>query len=344
MREYSKEQKLCFDDILIVPQSSTVKSRRDVNLSMNIGSTTILGLPVIAAPMDTVCESDMAIAMAKNGGLGIIHRFMPFNKQLIEVKKAAGEDGILAVGAAIGAKGNVEEEALKLFAAGATCILIDTANGHSEYAIDAVRRAKKALQGLSHIMAGNVSTPEGFLRLADAGADSVRVGIGGGSVCTTRIVSGHGIPTLASVIDIKEAKEALSLDVGIIADGGIRTTGDMIKAFAAGADSVMLGSMLSGTEESPGSIYVDETGKYKTFRGMASKEANEGKDVPIAEGVATRVAFKGSVVDILQEIRGGLGSGCSYTGVSNLLEIYEESLYVKVSSLSVKESMPHARS
>jgi IMP dehydrogenase len=342
MIKMSKEVQLCFDDILLVPQPSYVNSRRDVDLTMNIGSGSNLSFPVIASPMDTVCESAMANSMAKNHGLGIIHRFMPFQKQLLEVKKAS-EDGKYAVGAAIGAKGNIEEESLLLFAAGASLILIDTANGHSKYAEDAVKRVKNALQGLAHIMAGNVSTASGFLKLAEAGADSVRVGIGGGSVCTTRLVSGHGIPTLASVMRIKEAKNDENLNVGIIADGGIRTTGDMVKAFAAGADAVMLGSMLAGTEESPGEIFIDSTGKYKSFRGMASKEANEGKDVPIAEGIATRIPFKGSVETVLQEIRGGLGSGCSYTGVDKLSDIYEESMYIEVSPLSVKESLPHAR-
>lgn len=343
VREYSPYQKLCFDDILMVPQYSDVESRRSVDLSMQIGGRSILELPIIASPMDTVCESEMAVAMAKNKGLGIIHRFMPFNKQLLEVKKAVGEDGNIAVGAAIGAKGNVEEEALKLFAAGATCILIDTANGHSEYAISAVKRVKKALQGLAYIMAGNVSTSEGFAKLAEAGADSVRVGIGGGSVCTTRIVSGHGIPTLASLIEVKKAKDSLGIDVGIIADGGIRNTGDMIKSFAAGADAVMLGSMLSGTDESPGSIMINESGKYKEFRGMASKEANQDKDIAIAEGISTKVSYKGSVESILNDIKGGLGSGCSYSGVNSLSDLYLDSMYIKVSGQSMKESMPHGK-
>lgn len=341
MKELLKDIQLCFDDILMVPQYSEVSSRKDIDLEMEIGPLSFLSLPVIASPMDTVCESDMAIAMSKNGGLGIIHRFMPFEKQLIEVSKAS--DKGLAVGAAIGAKGEIEHEAIRLVSAGASLILIDTANGHSKYAIDAVKRLKDVLPESVHLMAGNVSTQEGFSALSKAGADSVRVGIGGGSVCTTRIISGHGIPTLASIIEIKKYKEAFGISTGIIADGGIRNTGDMIKAFAAGADAVMLGSMLAGTEESPGALEINKDGMFKTFRGMASKEANEGKDIPIAEGVSTKVAFKGSVNNILNDIRGGLGSGCSYSGVSSLKDLYKESMYVKVSSLSNKESMPHAR-
>lgn len=340
MKRFNNERSLCFDDILMVPQYSEINSRRDINLSMKLSPDAKLSLPVIASPMDTVCESDMAIAMAKAGGIGIIHRFMPFEKQLLEVSRAT-IDG-LSVGAAISAKGDVEYEATRLFSAGASLILVDTANGHSKYTVDAVKRIRDVLLDLPHIMAGNVSTSEGYVRLSNAGADSVRVGIGGGSVCTTRIVSGHGMPTLASIMQIKKAKNSFNLNTGIIADGGIRNTGDMIKAFAAGADAVMLGSMLAGTDESPGSIVHSINGLYKEFRGMASKEANQGKDIPISEGIATMVAYKGSVNNILNDIRGGLGSGCSYSGVENLSDLYENSMYTEVSALSIKESKPHA--
>lgn len=342
MKEFRKDlTHLCFDDILMVPQYSEINSRRDIKLEMDLSSDCILSLPVIASPMDTVCESEMAITMAKNGGLGIIHRFMPFEKQLLEVSKAS--QGGLAVGAAIGAKGEIEYEATRLASAGASLILVDTANGHSKYAVDAVKRIKDTLLDLVHVMAGNVSTPEGYVRLVEAGANSVRVGIGGGSVCTTRIMSGHGVPTLASVMEIKKAKWSLGLDAGIIADGGIKNTGDMVKAFAAGADAVMLGSMLAGTDEAPGSVLASENGMFKEFRGMASKEANEGKDIPIAEGISTVVPYKGSVINVLNDIRGGLGSGCSYSGVENLADLYENSMYIRVTELSHKESMPHAR-
>ncbi len=342
MYKYDNEKQLCFDDILMVPQHSTVMSRREVNLGMYIGTESHLDLPVIASPMDTVCEADMAIAMAKAGGIGIIHRFMSAKKQIELVEQVNSHEGLgLAVGAALSST-FLEDQVARLLKAGATLFLIDTANGHNFLAVEATKRLKDFVGENAHVMSGNVSTSDGFLALAKAGADSVRVGIGGGSVCTTRLVSGHGIPTLASVMSIKQAKGAHGLSTGIIADGGIRTTGDMIKAFAAGADAVMLGSMLSGTDESPGSLYIDETGKYKTFRGMASKEANEGKDIAVAEGVATRVPYKGLVSHILDNIRGGLGSGCSYSGVHNLSDLYGESFYIEVSSLSVSESKPHA--
>jgi len=340
MIKYKEQRQLCFDDILMVPQTSGVQSRSDIDLRMPFGKGSHLSFPVIAAPMDTVCEEDMAVAIAKAGGLGILHRFMDIKKQQRMVQNLCLQG--LPVGASVGAKGTYLEDAGKLLLSGASVILVDTANGHSSYAVEAVKKLRDAFGDNFHLMAGNVSTKFGFEALSEAGADSIRVGIGGGSVCTTRLVSGHGIPTLASVMEIKEWKERYDVKTSIVADGGIRNTGDMIKAFAAGADTVMLGSMLSGTDESPGSIRIDENGKYKSFRGMASKEANEGKDIPIAEGVATRVAYKGSVNDILTNIRGGLGSGCSYSGEHNLRDLYDGSMYIEVSSLSVSESKPHA--
>jgi IMP dehydrogenase/GMP reductase len=340
MLKYREEKQLCFDDILMVPQTSDVQSRSEIDLRMPFGKNSHLSFPVIAAPMDTVCEEDMAVAIAKAGGLGMIHRFMDISKQQRIVQNLCLQG--LAVGASVGAKGTYLEDTGKLLLSGASAILVDTANGHSSYAVEAVKKIRDTFGSNFHLMAGNVSTKFGFQALSEAGADSVRVGIGGGSVCTTRLVSGHGVPTLASVIEIKEWKENNGIQTSIVADGGIRNTGDMIKAFAAGADAVMLGSMLAGTDESPGSIRIDETGKYKNFRGMASKEANEGKDVPIAEGVATRVPYKGSVNDILANIRGGLGSGCSYSGEHNLRDLYSGSMYIEVSSISVNESRPHA--
>lgn len=340
MLKYKQEKQLCFDDILMVPQTSNVQSRSEIDLRMPFGNGSHLTFPVIAAPMDTVCEEEMAAALAKAGGLGMIHRFMDIEKQQKIVQNLCLQD--LAVGASVGAKGTYLEDTGKLLLSGASAILVDTANGHSKYAVEAVKRIRGTFGTNFHLMAGNVSTKFGFEALSEAGADSIRVGIGGGSVCTTRLVSGHGVPTLASIIEIKEWKERSGVKTAIVADGGIRNTGDMIKSFAAGADAVMLGSMLAGTDESPGSIRIDATGKYKSFRGMASKEANEGKDIPIAEGVATRVPYKGPVDNILSNIRGGLGSGCSYSGEHNLRDLYEGSMYIEVSSLSVSESKPHA--
>ena len=343
MKEYLVNNDVCFDDILMVPQYSEVISRTAVDLKMPIGGNTWLDFPVIASPMDTVCEKDMAIAIAEAGGIGIIHRFMSAKNQINMVKEVYNYNDLgLPVGAALSST-FLEEHVEKLISSGASMLLIDTANGHSKMAIDATIRLKNIVGDSVHIMSGNVATVEGYIALDVAGADSVRVGIGGGSMCTTRIVSGHGIPTLSSIINVREAKDKFNLNAGIIADGGIRNTGDMVKAFAAGADSVMLGSMLAGTDESPGSLHFKGDKKFKAFRGMASKEANKDKDIAVAEGVSTMIPYKGSVKDIFKDIKGGIGSGCSYTGVDFLCNLYQESMYIRVSPLTVKESLPHGR-
>jgi IMP dehydrogenase len=343
VKEYLANNYICFDDILMVPQYSEVTSRASVDLKMPIGGKSFLELPIIASPMDTVCEKEMAIAIAESGGVGIIHRFMSEKSQIKMVEEVYNHKSIgLAVGAALSTT-FTEDHVDKLIKAGVSMLLIDTANGHSKMAIHATMRLKNIVGDSIHIMSGNVATVEGYIALDVAGADSVRVGIGGGSMCTTRIVSGHGIPTLSSIINVREAKDRFNLNAGIVADGGIRNTGDMVKAFAAGANSVMLGSMLAGTDESPGSLYFENGKKFKSFRGMASKEANKDKDIAVAEGISTMIPHKGSVKDIIKDIKGGLGSGCSYTGVDSLCNLYQDSMYTRVSPLTVKESLPHGR-
>lgn len=305
-----------------------------------------LKLPVIAAPMDTVCDTEMCIAMANAGGMGILHRYMSYEDQLEKAKYLVNL-GII-FGVAIASNNGFIRHAKDLVDAGVKILLVDTANGHGSYAIDAVKELRAKFERV-HIMAGNVATGDGFARLASAGADSIRVGIGGGSACTTRLVSGHGVPTLASIIDCDEWREKYA-DYGIdqcsiIADGGIRNSGDMVKSFAAGADAVMIGSMLAGTDESPGKVLIDADGHtVKAFRGMASAEAQKDMsgNVSVAEGISTTVPYKGQVSNILDNIRGGIGSGCSYSGVHNLFELSTLSKYVKVSPSSLGESKPHA--
>ena len=344
MIEYDKKA-LCFDDILLVPQYGTISSRHDVDLSMAIGKKDKkiinLTLPVIAAPMDTVCDIDMCLAIADAGGMGIVHRYMSYDSQVNRAKKLSKYN--INFGIAIASNNGFIDHAKSLYDVGVRVMLIDTANGHSEQAIKAVRAIKKLYNDV-HIMAGNVATAEGFYRLANAGADSVRVGIGGGSACTTRLVSGHGIPTLASILEIANSNY-YNLNCTVIADGGIRNSGDMVKAFAAGAGAVMVGSMLAGTNEAPGEILTDASGReFKTFRGMASEGAQKdatGK-TSVTEGISTTIPYRGSVSHILNQIKGGLGSGCSYSGVDSLKDLHSESQYVKVSSLSINESRPHA--
>lgn len=333
---------LCFDDILLVPQKSSVSSRHEVDLSMSIGYNKRkinLSLPIIASPMDTVCDVHMCVAMAEAGGIGILHRYMSYQDQILKSQELI-EKGV-AFGVAVASNNGYLAQADHLYNIGVRFFVIDTANGHGSYAVKAVAQLRNTF-GDAHIMAGNVATKDGFLRLAEAGADSVRVGIGGGSACTTRMVSGHGVPTLQSIMDCAETFQQCS----VVADGGIRSSGDIVKAFAAGAEAVMLGSMLAGTDEAPGEILTDHNGRdVKAFRGMASAAAQKdatGK-VSVAEGISTTIPYKGSVKHILDQIRGGLGSGCSYTGVENLSDLEEYAEYITVSALSINESIPHAK-
>lgn len=341
MRKYSAAEQVSFDDVLLMPQYSDIQSRKDVNLATIIGKgprALRLSSPIIAAPMDTVCEWEMAVAIRKLGGLGVLHRYMPVEEQVRQIRMVKANTAL--AGASVGARGDYLKEATSLAQAGAGLILVDVANGHSQIAIDAVKNMRSLFGKDVHIMAGNVATWDGYARLADAGADSVRVGIGGGSACTTRVVSGHGIPTLASILDIRE-HYSYGDGPSIVADGGIRNSGDAAKALAAGAQAVMVGRILAGTEESPGDV-VD--GK-KVFRGMASREAQEhGRGVVSGvEGISTTIDFVGSVDNIINDFSSGLSSALSYTGVDNLVDFHHEAVYNRVSSSTLNETKPHAK-
>jgi IMP dehydrogenase len=341
MREYSNKDQVGFDDILLIPQHSDISSRKGVSLATTIGSGfngIAMSIPIIAAPMDTVCEHKMAATIRRAGGLGIIHRYMTLEKQVEEIKMAKALSGPAA--GSVGAKGNFAHDAVKLVNAGALLILIDVANGHSDYAVNAVKELRQVFGNQVHIMAGNVATWDGFARLADAGADSIRVGIGGGSACTTRVVSGHGVPTLSSILDIRK-RVAYNEGPSLIADGGIRNSGDAAKALAAGAHALMIGRLLAGTEESPGEIIDGQ----KVFRGMASREAQEdGRGVVSGvEGISTTVPFVGSVNNIINDFNAGLRSALSYTGVDNLIDFHNEAMYNRVTSTTLNETKPHAK-
>ena len=337
MLNIGNSEALCFDDILLVPQQSDVASRKEVNLKMNG-----YALPIVSSPMDTVTGWEMAAHIANAGGIGIIHRYMSSADRILECRKAiVATENPNNIGVAISAIEALDTEFIEdLIFTEVKWVCIDTANGHGESCARAVRVLKSNFPKLK-IMAGNVSTKYGYGRLSRMGADAIRVGIGGGATCTTRIVSGHGMPTLQSIIDCYEFKKENNIEALIIADGGIRNTGDMVKSFAAGADMVMLGSMLAGTDEAPG----DLDNGFKRFRGMASKEAQllwRG-EVSVAEGISTMIPYKGLVSNVIEEIKGGLGSGCSYSGVHALGDLAYESNYVKVSPLSKAESIPHAK-
>jgi IMP dehydrogenase len=304
-----------------------------------MGKTLQLDLPLFSSPMDTISEDRMAIAMDKAGGAAIIHRYNSIRQQEELVSKSVSESRN-NVGAAIGITGDYLERATAAFNAGATFICVDVAHGHHLMMQKALNRLKKLLGDNYHIMAGNVATLQGVNDLADWGADSVRCNIGGGSICSTRIQTGHGVPGLQTIIDCAQTDR----DVKIIADGGIRNSGDIVKAIAAGADAVMCGSLFAGTTESPGDVIMDNSGfRWKTYRGMASKEAQidwKGKYSSF-EGVSTRVPFRGPMEEILFNLEKGIRSGYSYSGARNATELQVVAEFIHQTSAGQSESNTH---
>ncbi len=469
---------LTFDDVLLVPHRSSIRSRQEIDTSAQLTRDLILHLPVISANMDTVTEGHMAIAMAQQGGIGILHRFMSIERQADQVRKVkraeslvvhspltiepdatiaqarqimtdenvgglvvvdgagklagmvttrdvllapdpsapvqtvmtplerlvvAGTDetleqareklyqarveklplispdgtltglitaqdivkiqehphatkdhlGRLRVGAALGVRADDLDRAAACVEAGADLLVVDIAHGHSEHAINMVKKLKRAFPAIP-VMAGNVATGEGVRELADAGADSIKVGVGAGSICITRVVTGFGVPQLTAVADCSEVSHKLGIP--LVADGGMRTSGDVTKALAAGASTVMLGSMLAGTEEAPGAEIVREGRRYKVVRGMASLSANverrkldntvvefteEDWTEVVPEGVEAFVPYRGDVADILTQIAGGLRSGMSYAGARTIAELWDNAEFVRVTSAGIKESGSH---
>jgi len=332
------KQTYSFDDVLLVPQYSDIKSRSEVSTNCALSQFEFT-LPIISSPMDTITETNMAVTLSEAGALGIIHRYNSIRDQAQLVVDARIR-GTKNIGAAIGISSDFLERAVAVVDVGANILCIDVAHGHHSMMKKAIADLKDKFGDQVHIMAGNVATLEGFDALASWGADSVRVGIGGGSICSTRIVTGHGVPTLQSVMECAKS----SYDTKIIADGGIKTSGDIVKALAAGADFVMIGSMLAGTEESPGDVRATLNGeKFKEYRGMASKEAQRdwrGKS-STPEGVATMVPYRGSVNAILADIEGGIRSGLSYTGARSISELQAKAEFILQSSAAQMESNTH---
>tara|TARA_B100000700_G_scaffold249393_1_gene279647 strand:- start:180 stop:1244 length:1065 start_codon:yes stop_codon:yes gene_type:complete len=343
---------LAFDDVLLVPKRSDIESRKEIDTSSTMGNTT-LALPVLSSPMDTVTETRMTTAMDSAGGMGIVHRYNTTKEQCSLVRDAV-KSGAKNVGAAVGVTGDYVERALALHGSGARNICIDVAHGHHSNVETAIKKLKDVFAESATIIAGNVATPEGYYDLSSWGADAVRVGIGGGSICSTRIQTGHGVPTLWSVLGCAMERDVIQRGIredtdgvtpaAIIADGGIKTAGDIVKALAAGANFVMLGSMLAGTTETPGSLMQSTTGKsFKSYRGMASREAQEEwKGVANSlEGVATTVPYKGPVELVLSDIAQNIRSGLSYTGARNIGELQLNREFVIQTSASQVESSTH---
>lgn len=466
---------LSYDDVLLAPRRSGISSRSDVDVSTRFTRGLRLALPIVSANMDTVTESEMAIAMARAGGLGVIHRFLTVDQQVGEVARVkraealvipdphtigpdarladardemqrhgvtglvvvdgegrlagmltsrdvmlqtdplvavrdlmtprerlvTGEPGTtseqaarllrdarveklplvdernrlvglitlrdllqrierpeatkdargrLAVGAAIGVRGDFLERAQALAEAGADALVLDIAHGHSEHALQAVGRVREAIGGRAEIVAGNVATAEGARDLVEAGADAVKVGVGPGSVCTTRVVAGVGVPQLTAVIECAEA--CAESGVPVIADGGIRAGGDVAKAIAGGAESVMVGNLLAGTPESPGVVVSRNGTRVKVFRGMASgaaaaaRRAADGEDgtefIPVvAEGVEAVAPLRDAVADVLHGLVGGLRSGMSYSDARTIPDFHRNARFVRITPGGLRESYPH---
>jgi IMP dehydrogenase len=468
---------LTFDDVLLIPKRSPIISRSQTNLKTKLSRNITLNIPLVSANMDTVTESGMAIALAREGGIGIIHRFMTIEDQVDEVlkvkrsesviieqpytikpdmsvqdvdnlmlqygvsgllveengRKLAGiitrrditfetnhkskisdlmsknvitakegitieqakevlhnhrieklpvvdssnrivglitskdilkmdqypyaskdKKGRLLVGAAVGVKGDYLERTEALLDAGSDTIVVDIAHGHSENAINAVHMIKKAFPNCE-LIAGNVATREGTKDLIKAGVDAVKVGVGSGSICITRVITGSGVPQLTAIVDsVKVAKEH---EVPVISDGGVRTSGDATKALAAGSSSVMIGSLFGGTDESPGKTIIKNGKKFKMYRGMASFYASLGRRYRergpqvvdssddlndyVPEGVEAMVPYKGSVVEIIRQLVGGLRSGLSYCGAKTIREMHNNAEFIKMTSAGYMESQPH---
>ncbi len=335
----SRDQALTYDDVLMVPQKSEVRSRKDPNLSSKLTKKVTLDLPFISANMDTVTEHQMMIAMHQMGGLGILHRFMSIEDQIKELRLAK-ESGVKVLAASIGVTEEEQKRAHAMVDEGVSIITIDIAHGHSNHMMDTIKWLKDTFQDRIEVIAGNVATPEGTLDLIEAGADCIKVGIGPGSMCTTRIITGFGVPQLSAVIWCAQA--AQEKNIPVIADGGIKTSGDIVKALAAGGQTVMLGSLLSGCLETPGPIHFGK----KHYRGMASKAAQVSWRGTLPKGMApegesTAVPVKGHVSDVIEELSGGLRSGMSYANATTILELQKNARFLEMSSAGFKESVAH---
>ena len=331
-----------YDDLLLVPQYSDIRSREEVSIETDLDDRIHLTIPVIASPMDTVSEEDTAVSMGYAGGVAVIHRYNSIEEQTGIIASIISAEEDCLVGAAIGVTGDYLERALALYAAEVDFICLDVAHGHSILMKEALETLRKKLPEDLHIMAGNVATVEGFNDLADWGANSIRCNIGGGSICTTRIQTGHGVPGLQTIFDCARSDR----NAKIIADGGLKNSGDIVKALAAGADAVMLGSLLAGTDESPGRLFRSATGELrKEYRGMASAEAQmawRGK-VSSLEGVAHSVPFKGSLYTILEDLERGIRSGLSYSGARSIKELQAKAQWIRQTGASQVESSAHIK-
>ena len=343
------KEALTFDDVTLKPKYSDVLPS-EVETKTNLSKNLSLKIPILSSAMDTVTESKMAIAVAMAGGIGVIHRNLDIKKQILEIKKVKTKK--LKVGAAVGSGSMELKRAELILKEGIDLIVIDTAHGHSKKVAEIVKKIVKIRPKKTTVCAGNIATAEAANFLIKLGVDIVKVGIGPGSICTTRLVAGIGVPQLSAILDVK--KGIYKKNISIIADGGIKFSGDIAKALAAGADAVKIGSMFAGTIESPGKL-IKKNGKlFKNFRGMGSVGAmNKGsadryfqkkyKDTSkyVPEGVEGLVQFKGKVKDVIYKLIGGLKSSMGYLGSKKIINLRSKADFVKITKAGFYESMVH---
>ena len=343
------KEALTFDDVTLTPKYSEILPS-EVNTSIKLTKDLKLKIPLLSSAMDTVTESSMAIAIAKAGGIGIIHRNLDIKKQIIEIRKVKKQK--LFVGAAVGAGVNEFKRAEEILKENIDMIVVDTAHGHTKKVSEIIKFIKKKKRNKIALCAGNIATPEAAKFLLKLGVDIIKVGIGPGSICTTRLVAGIGVPQLSAILSIRN--EIKNKNVKIISDGGIKYSGDLAKAFAAGADAVMIGSLFAGTDETPGKL-IKKGGKlFKSFRGMGSIGAmNKGsadryfqskqKDISkyVPEGVEGFARYKGKVDNIIFKLIGGLRSSMGYLGCKEIKYLRDKPKFVKITKAGFYESMVH---
>ena len=343
------KESLTFDDVLLIPKYSNVLPS-ETDISLNLSKKINLKVPFLSSAMDTVTESKMAVAIAQAGGIGVVHRNLNIRKQSEEVMKVKKKK--LIVGAAVGTNNEDVDRARSLIDNGCDLIVIDTAHGHSAKVLKTLSKLKKINSNFP-ICVGNIATAEAAKKLYNSGADIIKVGIGPGSICTTRMVAGIGVPQISAIMEVKGVLK--NKKIKIISDGGIKFSGDLAKALAAGADAIMMGSIFAGTDESPGKKFKIKGKIYKQYRGMGSIGAmssgsanryfqknfkDKSKFVP--EGVEGRVEYKGTVSKIIYQLQGGLRSSMGYIGAKNLNQISKNAKFIKITKAGFYESMVHS--
>ena len=345
---------LTYDDVLLLPDASDVVPS-EVNTRTQLTRDIYVDIPLISSAMDTVTESAMAIAMARAGGIGIIHRNLAIDEQVTHVKLVKGAG--LRVGAAVGVGDDGFERAEALIEVGVDVVVVDTAHGHHRAVLEAIAKIKKNFPK-QEVIGGNVATRAGAQALINAGADAVKVGVGPGSICTTRVVAGVGVPQITAIMEA--AKACKKADIPLIADGGLQYSGDIAKAIVSGADTVMLGSLLAGCDESPGELVELDGRKFKTYRGMGSLGAMQtrgakksfskdrymqddvlAEDKLVPEGIEGKVAYRGPVADVVHQLVGGLRSGMGYAGAEDIAALQKRGRLIQITAAGLQESHPH---